>query len=159
MRELLKSVGQLLVGVGAVTAAVTYLLKFRSQNVSTNFEIRALLLILSAELDSQERVLRRLQETPERLRDMSGESLETSVWDENTERIARSLSTQDFRMLLDHFANIAHVQDLLPRTTTADDEDDDLHWSIQTCVERLPFLQYHINSRILSLKASQESGK
>ncbi len=159
MREPLKSIGHLLTGIGALVAGVTYLLRFQSQNVRANSRIRALLLLLSAELDSQGRVLQRLQEEPERLEDIAAESLKTTVWESNTERIAQPLTTQDFRLLASHYAAITQIKSLLPRPAAVAEGDDELRLLVQSSVQGLGFLQYRINARIVSLEAIQERGK
>jgi hypothetical protein len=158
LREILKGIGHLLTGIGALVAGVTYALRFQSQNVRANSRTRALLLLLSAELDSQERVLRRLQDEPERLKNTASEALATTVWENNTERIARPLTTQDFRLLSSHYTAITQIKSLLPRTTGVA-EGDELHSLVQSTVQGLGFLQYRINVRIMSLEAVQERGK
>ena len=159
MREPLKGIGQLLTGIGAIFAGLTYFMRFQRQNVQANTRVRALLLLLSAELTSQERLLWRLQEEPERLENTAAESLKTTVWESNTERIARSLTTQDFSLLSSHYADLAQIKSLLPRPTAVAEEDDELRFLVQSSQLGLGFLQYRIHARIMSLEALQERGK
>ena len=159
MREHLKGLGQLLTGVGAIVAGVTYFLRYQRQNVQANLRVRALLLLLSAELDSQERVLWRLQEEPERLENTAAESLKTAIWESNTERIARPLTTQDFSLLSSHYSNVNQIKSLLPRPTAVAEEDDELRFLVQSSQQGLGYLQYRIRARIMSLEALQERGK
>lgn len=159
MRELLKSVGQLLTGIGLFVAAMTYLFVFRSQNAKTNRETRGLLLLLGAELDNQMRSLQHLHAEPERLANTTGESIETSVWDANTERIARFLSVGDFGLISTHYADIKFIRDQLPRPTVEGEVEDELRWFIQASVEGLPFLQQRVHIYIVNLEESQLAGK
>lgn len=157
MREPLKSVGQVLGGIGLFVGAVTFALQTRSQNAVRDRELKGIFLLLGSELASHyEKLLKVETEHPI---PASSKTLDTRIWTEHEVTIAQWLTLPDYNTLSRHYTDIGTLARTVQTSDGHDESDEELREQMQACLERLPYVQALVQRYAMQFAAREPSYK
>ncbi len=160
MREWLKSVGQVLTGLGLLVAAFIYLLEVWRGYQERVLELVGLLELVAIETSRNNQALSRLIREPQRLISPFGAPFQTEAWDQNSVRISQLLEDYTlFSLMARYYQSLQLAREALEHGAPETEGIEELRKRVEAARQYGGVLEYRAHRYIASMLANKSAKK